>query len=61
MYPFYLGIDLHLKRTYMVMIDAKGEVVEKERISNQNIKEYLQKNQRYLRSTGSELQLTVHV
>jgi len=42
MYPFYLGIDLHLKRTYMVLMDAKGEVIEKERISNQNIKEYLQ-------------------
>ena len=24
MYPFYLGIDLHLKRTYMVLMDAKG-------------------------------------
>ena len=25
MHPFYLGIDLHLKRTYMVLMDAKGE------------------------------------
>ena len=24
MYPFYIGIDLHLKRTYMVLMDAKG-------------------------------------
>ena len=23
MYPFYLGIDLHLKRTYMVLMNAK--------------------------------------
>jgi len=23
MYPFYLGIDIHLKRTYMVLMDAK--------------------------------------
>ena len=42
MYPFYLGIDLHLKRTYMVLIDAKGEVINKGRISNQEISEYLQ-------------------
>ena len=25
MYPFYLRIDLYLKRTYMVLMDAKGE------------------------------------
>jgi transposase len=42
MYPFYLGIDLHLKRTYMVLMDAKGEVIEKGRISNQEIRRYLQ-------------------
>ncbi len=42
MYPFYLGIDLHLKRTFMVLMDAKGEVIDKERISNQEIKEYLE-------------------
>jgi len=42
MYPFYLGIDLHLKRTYMVLMDANGEVVDKERISNQEIPQYLQ-------------------
>ena len=29
MYPFYLGIDLHLKRTYMVLMDTKGEVIDK--------------------------------
>jgi transposase len=43
MYPFYLGIDLHLKRTYMVLMNAKGEIIEKERISNQEITKYLQK------------------
>ena len=42
MYPFYLGIDLHLKRTYMVLMDDKGEVIDKGRISNQEISEYLQ-------------------
>ena len=42
MYPFYLGIDLHLKCTYMVLMGAKGEVIDKRRISNQKIKEYLE-------------------
>lgn len=42
MVPFYLGIDLHLKRTYMVLMDSKGEVIEKQRISNQEIKSYLE-------------------
>jgi len=42
MYPFYLGIDLHLKRTYMVLMDAKGEILDKGRISNQEITKYLQ-------------------
>ena len=42
MYPFYLGIDLHLKRTFMVLTNAKGEVVDKQRIYNQEITNYLQ-------------------
>ena len=42
MYPFYLGIDLHLKRIYMVLMGAKGEIINKGRISNQEITKYLQ-------------------
>ncbi|MCJ7520573.1 MAG: hypothetical protein MUO42_13005 [Anaerolineaceae bacterium] len=42
MYPFYPGIDLHLNRTYMVLMNANGEVVDKQRISNQKITNYLQ-------------------
>jgi len=42
MIPFYLGIDLHLKRSYMVLMNAKGEVVDKGRIANQEITQYLQ-------------------
>jgi transposase len=42
MYPFYLGIDLHLKRTYMVLMDANGEVIDKQRVANQEITNYLQ-------------------
>jgi len=41
MYPFYLGIDLHLKRTYMVLMNQTGEVIDERRISNNEIKEYL--------------------
>jgi len=42
MYPFYLGIDLHLKRTFMVLMNANGEVLDKQRVSNQEITNYLQ-------------------
>ncbi len=42
MYPFCLGIDLHLKRTYMVLLDGKGKILDKRRISNQEITKYLQ-------------------
>ncbi|MDP2965602.1 MAG: hypothetical protein Q8N39_06120, partial [Pelolinea sp.] len=42
MVPFYLGIDLHLKRTFMVLMNAHGEVVDKQRISNDDISRYLQ-------------------
>jgi len=34
MYPFYLGIDLHLKRSYLVLMDAEGEVIDKRRLKN---------------------------
>ena len=42
MYPFYLGIDLHLRRSYVVLMDAQGEVVDKQRLANDQMKEYLQ-------------------
>jgi len=41
MYPFYLGIDLHLKRTYAVLMDSTGQVIDEQRIKNLDIKEYL--------------------
>jgi len=28
MYPFYLGIDLHNKNTYAVLIDKAGAVID---------------------------------
>jgi transposase len=41
MYPFYLGIDLHLKRTYLVLMNAEGEVLEKKHLSNSDIGDYI--------------------
>jgi transposase len=41
MYPFYLGIDLHLKRTYAVLMTSTGEVIDERRISNLDIEKYL--------------------
>ncbi|MCJ7519264.1 MAG: hypothetical protein MUO42_06285 [Anaerolineaceae bacterium] len=38
MAPFYPGIDLHLKRTFMVLMNANGEVIDKQHISNQEMK-----------------------
>ena len=42
MYPFYLGIDLHLKRTYAVLMDSAGQVIDERRISNLDILKYLE-------------------
>ncbi|MDP2964628.1 MAG: IS110 family transposase, partial [Pelolinea sp.] len=42
MVPFYLGIDPQLKRTFMVLMNAHGEVIDKQRISNDDISRYLQ-------------------
>jgi sugar (pentulose or hexulose) kinase len=44
MYPFYLGIDLHLKRTYVVLMDVKGEVIDERRLPNAEMKGYLEEH-----------------
>ena len=41
MYPFYLGIDLHLKRTYAVLMDRTGKVIDERQVRNLDIDEYL--------------------
>ena len=41
MYPFYLGIDLHLKRSYVVLMNAEGEVLEKQQLKNSEMASYL--------------------
>ena len=44
MHPFYLGIDLHLKRTYAVLMDSTGKVIDERRIQNLDMIEYLKVN-----------------
>lgn len=44
MYPFYLGMDLHLKRTYVVLMNAEGEVLDKQRLQNSEIANYISEN-----------------
>ena len=42
MYSFYLGIDLHRKKTYAVLIDKAGEVIDERQISNNETIPYLE-------------------
>lgn len=42
MYPFYLGLDLHKKDTYAVLIDQTGAVIDQRQISNDKILNYLE-------------------
>ena len=41
MYPFYLGIDLHNKITYAVLIDKAGAVIDQREFSNDETSKYL--------------------
>lgn len=41
MYSFYLGIDLHLKRTYAVLMDKTGQVIDERRLANDEFEQYL--------------------
>ena len=44
MYPFYLGIDLHLKRTYVVLMDTEGQVIDERRLLNAEMAGYLEQH-----------------
>jgi transposase len=44
MYPFYLGIDLHLKRTFVVLMDSEGDVIDERRMPNTEMAGYLEKH-----------------
>jgi activator of 2-hydroxyglutaryl-CoA dehydratase len=35
MYQHYLGVDLHSKRTYLVLMDAEGQVQARQRMNNE--------------------------
>lgn len=41
MTSFYLGIDLHLKRSYITLMDQTGNILKEKRINNKKIEEYL--------------------
>ena len=34
MYSFYLGMDLHLKKTYAVLLDTQGNTLDERHIAN---------------------------
>lgn len=42
MYSFYLGLDLHKKNTYAVLIDQSGEVIDQQQFSNNETSTYLE-------------------
>ena len=44
MYPFYLGMALHLKRSYVVLMDSQGEVMDERRLPNGEVATYLKKD-----------------
>ncbi len=44
MFPFYLGSDLHLKRTYLVLMEAEGEGIDKRRLKNTEMAAYISNN-----------------
>lgn len=42
MYSFYLGIDLHLKRSYAVLMDKTGQIMDERRLANEQFEQYLE-------------------
>lgn len=41
MYSFYLGLDVHLKKTYAVLLDAQGDTRDERHIANEKLSAYL--------------------
>lgn len=41
MYQRYLGVDLHRKRTYFVLMDHEGQVRDKQRLANNEVVDYV--------------------
>src|SRR5215212_8872156 len=40
MYEHYLGVDLHKRRTYLVLMDAHGQVKDQRRLANEAVAAY---------------------
>lgn len=43
----YLGIDLHLKNSYLVLMDQAGEILDERQIANTEVKGYLEEQVPY--------------
>jgi hypothetical protein len=43
MHPFYLGLDLHNRKTYAVLMDQHGELVYQREFPNEETTAYLEK------------------
>ena len=41
MYQHYLGVDLHKRRTYVVLMDADGNVSDQRRLPNDAMPDYI--------------------
>ena len=54
--PYYVGIDLHKRYSYVVVLNEVGEVVEERKVSNEELKEFAEKyrgSKAVIESTGS--------
>jgi transposase len=56
MCTFYLGVDLHLKRSYVVLMKEDGQIIDQRGLPNDIMKEYLTKH--VPRSTYAVLEAT---
>lgn len=44
LYPFYRGVDLHFKRTYVVLMGVEGDVNDERRLPNTEVAGYLEQH-----------------
>ena len=41
MYQHYLGVDLHRRRTYVVLMDKEGQIRDERRLPNDAMSDYV--------------------
>ena len=41
MYQHYLGVDLHRRRSYVVLMDREGKIADQRRLSNDAMPDYV--------------------